>query len=177
MLRRGRRVVPRRTGGSSPASKTGSAPTSGRPPAATCAPARRADPGWRSHHRNPLRRRRFRGRIRRRTPNTGPAAPFPRRRAGRRTTPPRGAAFGGVPGRAGSRPAAGTADRDDHAPRWRSSTPSARPPTRWLTGCRRVCGRFPRQRPPRRAGPARSPTRHCGHGRGKGSRRRIRFRR
>jgi hypothetical protein len=52
-----------------------------------------------------------------------------------------------VPGRAASRPATATADRADHAPRWRSSTPSVRPPARWLTGCRRVCGRFPRQRP------------------------------
>ncbi len=78
--------------------------------------------------------------------------------------------------RAATRPATGTGDRDDHAPRWPSSTPSARPPARWLTECRRVCGRFPLQRPPRRDGPARSPTRHCGHGRRKGSRRRIRFR-
>ena len=46
--RRGRRVVPRRTGGSSPASRTGSAPLTGRRPAATCAPARPADPGRRS---------------------------------------------------------------------------------------------------------------------------------
>ncbi len=176
MLRRGRRVVPRRTGGSSPASKTGSAPKTGQRPAATCAPGHRADPGWRSHHRNPLRRRHFAGRIHRRTPNTDPAAPFPCRRAGRRTTPRRGAGCDGVPGRAASRPAAGTADPDDHAPRSRSSTPSARPPTRWLTGCRRVCGRFPPQRPPRRAGPARSPTPHLGtvdekvHGGGFGSR-------
>ena len=59
--RRGRRVVPRRTGGSSPASKTGSAPKTGRRPAATCAPAHRADPGWRSRRgRRILRpRRRF----------------------------------------------------------------------------------------------------------------------
>ena len=48
MLHRGRRVAPRRTGGSSPASKTGSARLTGRRPAATCAPARPADPGWRS---------------------------------------------------------------------------------------------------------------------------------
>ena len=43
-----RRVVPRRTGGSFPASNTGSAPMTGRRPAATCAPAHPADPGWRS---------------------------------------------------------------------------------------------------------------------------------
>jgi class 3 adenylate cyclase len=35
---------------------------------------------------------------------------------------------------------------------------------------------LPRRRPHRRAGPARSPTRHCGHGRRKGSPRRIRLR-
>ena len=36
---------------------------------------------------------------------------------GRRTTPPHGAVCGGVPGRAATPPAAGTADPDDHAPR------------------------------------------------------------
>ena len=91
----------------------------GRRPAATCAPAHRADRGWRSRrgHRIRLPRRRFGGRIRPRTPNTAPAAPFRRRREGRRTRPPRGAASGGVPVRAASRPAAGTGDQDDHAPR------------------------------------------------------------
>ena len=175
--RRWRRVVPRRTGGSSPASKTGSAPMTGRRPAATCAPARRADPGRRSRrsHRIRLPRRRFGGRIHRRTPNTAPAAPFPRRRGGRRTTPPRGAACGGVPGRAVTRPAAGTGDRDDHAPRWRSSTPSARPPTRWPTGSRRGGGRSPPPRPPRRPWPSRSAAPHCGRVRRTGSPRPSRF--
>ena len=152
--RRWRRVAPRRTGGSSPASKTGSAPMTGRRPAATCAPARPADPGRRSRRRHRIRppRRRFGGRIRRRTPNTVPAATFPHRRAGRRTMPPRGAASGGAPGRAVTRPAAGTADRDDHGPRPPSSTPSARPPTRSPTGSRRGDGRSPPPRPPHRRG-------------------------
>ena len=114
-----RRVAPRRTGGSSPTSKTGSAPRTGRRPAATCAPARPADQARRSHRGHRIRppRRRCAGRIRPRTPNTAPTATSRRRRAGRRTTPPRGAACGGVPGRAVTRPAAGTADRDDRAPR------------------------------------------------------------
>ena len=55
-----------------------------------------------------------------------------------------------------ARPAAGTDDRDDHAPRWRSSTPSARPPTRWPTGSRRGGGRSPPPRPPRQRRPPRS---------------------
>ena len=61
--------------------------------------------------------------------------------------PPRGAAFGGVPGRAATRPAAGTGDRDDRAPRRRSSTPSARPPTRSPTECRRGADKSPPPRP------------------------------
>ena len=66
MLHHRRRVAPRRTGGSSPASKTGSAPPTGRRPAATCAPARPADRGWRIRlcHRIRRPRRRFLGRIR-----------------------------------------------------------------------------------------------------------------
>ena len=97
--RRLRRVAPRRTGGSSPASKTGSAPMTGRRPAATCAPARRADPGWRSRRRRRIRqpRKHFEGRIRLRTPNTVPAESFQRHRAGRKTTPPRDAVSGGAP--------------------------------------------------------------------------------
>ena len=68
---------------------------------------------------------------------------FWRRRDGRRTTPPRGAVFGGVQAAPGP----------DQQPEplietithlaGRSSTPSARPPTRWPTGSRRVCGRSP----------------------------------
>ena len=75
---RRRRVAPRRTGGSSPASKTGSAPMTGRRRAATCAPARRADRGWRSRRSHRIRppRRRFGGRIRRRTPNTVASSVF-----------------------------------------------------------------------------------------------------
>ena len=53
-----------------------------------------------------------------------------------------------------ARPAAGTADRADHAPRWRSSTPCVRPPTRWPTGCRRGDGRCPPRLWPRRVGPS-----------------------
>jgi len=55
-------------------------------------PARRADRGRRSHrrHRNRLPRRHFGDQIHRRTPNSAPAAPSPRHRGGRRTTPPRG---------------------------------------------------------------------------------------
>ena len=55
-----------------------------------------------------------------------------------------------------ARPAAGTADRDDHAPRPRSSTPSARPPARWPTGSRRGAGRSPPPRPPHQRRPPRS---------------------
>ena len=130
----------------------------GRRPAATCAPAHPADPGWRSRRGRRIRlpRRRFGGRIHRRTPNTVPAASFPRRRAGRRTTPPRGAACGGAPGRAVTRPAAGTGHRDDHAPRWRSSTPSAKPPTRSPTESRPGAGRSPPPRPPHQLWPSRS---------------------
>ena len=169
--RRGRRVVPRRTGGSSPASKTGSAPKTGRRPAATYAPARPADPARRSRrsHRIRLPRRHFGGRTHPRTPNTAPAATSPRRRGGRRTTPPRGAACGGVPARAASRPAAGTADRDDHAPRSPSSTPSARPPTRWPAVSRRGAGRSPPPRRPHQPWPPRSARQRCGRVRQTGS--------
>ena len=158
------RVVPRRTGGSSPASKIGCAPMTGRRPAATCAPARREDRGRRSHrrHRIPQRHKHFEGQIRLRTPNTAPGAPSPRRRAGRRTMPRRGAVCGGVPGRAVIRPAAGIADRDDHAPRSQSSTPSARPPTRWPGVSRRGVGRFPPPRPPHQLWPSRSAGPHSG---------------
>ncbi len=96
--------------------------------------------------RNPLQRRHFRDQIHRRTPNSSPAVPSPRRQAGRTTTALRGAAFGDVPVRGVTRPAAGTADRDGHAPRPRSSTPSAMPPARRPTGCRRDDRRFPRPR-------------------------------
>ena len=144
--------------------KPGPPAMTGRRPAATCAPARRADPGWRSRRGRRIRppRRRFGGRIRRRTPNTAPAASFPRRRGGRRTTPPRGAACGGVPARAVIRPAAGTGDRDDHGPRWPSSTPSARPPTRWPAVSRRGVGRSPPPRPPHQLWPSRSAGPHSG---------------
>ena len=131
-----RRVAPRRTGGSSPASKTGSAPTTGQRRAATCAPTRRADRGRRSRRSHRIRYRARALEVESTGEHRTPLQQrlLPRRRAGHRTTPPRGAASGGVPARAGSRPAAGTADRDDHAPRWRSSTPSARPPTRSPAG-------------------------------------------
>ena len=111
------RVVLRRTGGSSPASRIVSGLMTDRRPEATCAPARRVDPGWRTRRRSPSPLTRLRGRIRLRTPSTLPAAPFRRRRAGRRTTAPRGAVFGGVPARAATRPAAGTGRRDDRVPR------------------------------------------------------------
>ncbi len=68
---------------------------------------------------NPIPHRHFRGRIRRRTPNTVPAASSPDRRAGRTTTARRGAVSGGVPVRGVTPPAAGTDDRDGRAPRWR----------------------------------------------------------
>ena len=64
-----------------------------------------------------------------------------------RPLPPRGAASGGAPDRAASRPAAGTGRRDGHAARRPSSTPSATPPARSPAGSRRVAGRSP---PPRR---------------------------
>ncbi|MDT5282159.1 MAG: hypothetical protein QOJ20_3354 [Mycobacterium sp.] len=104
-----------------------------------------ADPARRSHrrHRIPLLHRRFGGRILRRKPNTAPAESFPHRRGGRRTMPPRGAVCGGVAGRAVSRPAAGTAGADVHAPRSPSSTPSGRPPARWPTESRQGEHRSP----------------------------------
>jgi hypothetical protein len=103
------------------------------------APAHRADRGRCTHpnHRIRLPRKSFGGRIHRRTPNTAAAAPFRRRRGGRKTTRPRGAAFGGVPARAATRPAAGIGDLDDLVPRWRSSTPSTRRPVRWPRESRR----------------------------------------
>ena len=76
--------------------------------------------------------------------------------------PPRGAACGGVPARAGTRPAAGTGDRDDHGPHWPSSTPSARPPTRWPAVSRRGVGRSPPPRRPHQPWPSRSARQHCG---------------
>ena len=90
-----RPVVPRRTPESSPTSRTGSAPKSCRRRAAACAPARREDPGRRSHRRLrvPQRRKHFEGQTRLRTPNTAPAAPSRHRRAGRTTTPPHNAAL------------------------------------------------------------------------------------
>ena len=88
-------------------------------------------------------------RSRRRTPNTVPAAPSPPRRAGRRTTAPHGAVSGGAPDRAATRPAAGTGRRGGRAPRSRSSTPSATPPTRSPAESHRGDGRPPR--PPQRS--------------------------
>ena len=158
MLRRGRRVAPRRTGGSSPASKTGSAPKTGRRPAATCAPGHRADPGWRNRrvigsgtaqalcevesageHRTPLQQRLFR---------VVEQVVGPRHRVAQRVV-----AFQAAP-RADQQPEP-LIETITHLAR-RSSTPSARPPTRWPTGSRRGGGRSPPPRPPRRAGPARS---------------------
>ena len=62
---------------------------------------------------------------------------FSARRAGRKTRPPRGAAFGGVPSLAVIRPGGGTGDRGDHEPHRRSWKPSARLPVRWPTGSHR----------------------------------------
>ena len=80
--------------------------------------------GWRTRRRHPipLPRRRFGGQIRRRTPNNVPAPTFRCRPAGHRTNAPRDAVCGGVPAPGVIRPAAGTGDRADHAPRWPSST-------------------------------------------------------
>ena len=70
--RQRRRVAPRRTGGSSPASKSGFARLTGEPPAATCAPAHPAYLARQSHrrHRNRPLHKRCRGRTRPRTPNS-----------------------------------------------------------------------------------------------------------
>ena len=102
-----------------------------------------------SSPRIPLPRKHFRGRIRRRTPSTDPAALSPGRRAGRRTTPPHDVTSGGAPGRDATRRAAGIGHRAGHAPPSPSSMPSAMPPTRWPTGCRRDAGRSLRPLPTR----------------------------
>jgi hypothetical protein len=83
--------------------------------------------------------------------------------------PLRGAACGGVPARAGSRPAAGTADRDGHEPRSPSSKPSARPPARWPTGSRRGAGSSPHRGGLGRPWPPRSARQRCGRVRQTGS--------
>ena len=110
---RWRPAGPRRTGGSSPTSRSGRDPP-------TCS-AVTSDLRTRESNRSstvysskPRRRRRGwrrRGRSRRRTPNSGPTPLVRRRRAGRRTTAPRGAASGGVPTRAATPTAGGTGHR------------------------------------------------------------------
>ena len=106
----------------------------GRRPAATCVPANRAGPAWRTRRQNLPPRTLRSGRIRRRTPNSGSTGPSRRRRAGRRTTAPRGAGSGGVRGRVAIRPAAGTGRRGDRVLRRRSSTPCARRPSSIASG-------------------------------------------
>ena len=170
-------VDPRRTDESSPTSKTGSAPTTGRRRAATCAPARRADQGRRSRRSHRVRqpRKHFEDRTRLRTPNTAPAAPSRHRRAGRKTTPPHDAACDAAAGPAASRPATGTADRDGHGPPSRSSTPSVRRPTRWPTESHRGDDKSPPRLPPRRPCLSRSAALSCGRVRQTDSPRQSRF--
>ena len=146
---RWRRVAPRRTGGSSPASRTGSAPMTGRRPAATCAPARRADPGRRSR-RHRIRQPRSAGEV---------------EAAGEHRTPLQHSLLGvveqviGPLHRVAQRLVAfQAAPRPDQQPEAvieaiahfarRSSTPSERPPTRSPAESRRGGGR---SRPPRSA--------------------------
>ena len=95
------RVVLRRIGGSSPASRIVFARSTCRRPAATCAPGRPADRGWRirRRRRTSLWRRHFGGQIHRRTPSSDSTVVSRRRRGGRRTRRPHAARFGDVPGR------------------------------------------------------------------------------
>ena len=160
-LHRERPVVPRRTAGSSPASKTGYGQKSGPPQAATCAPKHPADPARRSHrcHRIRQPRKHFRVRTRLKRPNSGPGASFRLRRGGRRTTAQRGVASDDVPGRAGSRRATGTGGRVGPGCRRQSLRTSGMPPARLPTESRRGAGR---SRSPRPADRPRSRARHCG---------------
>ena len=113
-------------------------PMDGRPRAATCAQANRADPAWRTRRRS---RHRACAPARSKPPaNTEQrcSSAFSAHRAGRRTTARRGAASDGVPVRGATRPAAGSGHRAGRAPRWPSSTPCAPRPTRSPAGSRRA---------------------------------------
>ena len=111
----------------------------GRRPAGICAPMRRADRGTRNHPGTCYRASTFE--IESAGENRTNLQSFlSARRADRRTSGPRAAAFGVVRGRGVTPLAAGTGGRVDPALRPRSSTPSGMPPARQPVGCRRgVC--------------------------------------